>query len=105
MSNQSSIREVVRKLSEKYGFPYEEGMKNIECVENSKEVSGKPVYGNMSVRLSQDLLSCVDPKGGKQIPYVKIMYKYKIREREIIAGQSRLDRALEEAIAAKGGRR
>jgi hypothetical protein len=83
MSNQSSIREVVRKLSEKYGFPYEEGMKNIECVENSKEV----------------LLS-----SNSKYKSLKTAF-HKVLEREIIAAQSRLDRALEEAIAAKGGRR
>jgi len=50
-----------------------------------KNESGKPDYGSVDDRVSMDLFSYVDPKGGKQTAYTKIMKKYKVTKEEVLA--------------------
>jgi hypothetical protein len=59
------------------------------CKVHSRQVekneSGKPDYGSVEDRVSMDLFSYVDPKGGKQSAYTKIMKKYKVTREDVLA--------------------
>ena len=50
-----------------------------------KNENGKPDYGSVDDRLSMDLFGYVDPKGGKQSAYAKIMKKYKVTKEDVLA--------------------
>ena len=68
------------------------------CIKCQKVIDsfGQPIYGTIKERQKQDMFNYVDPKGNRQIPYLKFMKKHKLTKEQVLEEAEKLNITLDE---------